>query len=258
MAGYASFFELNLWDILLLFLTGFVPFMISAASLGVIILILFILLAKNIGIKTTIFSLAIVYVTVVFFFFDISSPVNIVNEVMKYYPNVDLYFGKLLPPFIKFMPNEWLSSSLYWLLKGKTALSFGYASLQIFLSILFFGIALLLGSIFYRKTWLLIPSIMTKTRNNKISVKTFTKNTSDNINVTRKDLLLFRREPSQVIHAVILIFMLLLFVSSVSGVQLFSSQSSQLRTIVFLAVYIFNIFLVATLSLRFCFPNSFS
>ena len=254
MAGYASFFHLDIVTIVLLFFTGFIPFMVSAASLGVIILILFLLIAKRIGIRTTVTILAVLYLTAIVFFFNSSSPVGIVNNVMKYYPNVDLYFGQLLPSFLKFMPNEWLSSSMYWLLKGKTSLTIGFSALQIFLAALLFIFALLMGSIFYRKTWLLIPSIMSTNKRKVNSVNTYSKHSPEKISIIKKDILLFRREPSQVIHAVILMFMLMMFVSSVSGVQLFSYQNSQLRAIIFLAVYIFNIFLVATLALRFVFP----
>lgn len=255
MAGYANFYGIDLLDVLLLFIFGFIPFMITAASLGVIILLGFILISKKTGIRFTVTFLTITYAAAVIFFFNLSSPVNLVNEVMKYYPNVDFYFGKILPGFIKYMPNEWLSSALYWMLKGKIILCVQYCLLLFLLAMFLFIAALFLGSIYYGKTWLLLPSIM-NAKKNKTEEKEIISpgKTHNSISVTLKDILLFTREPSQVIHAILLIIMLLLFVSSVSRVHLFTSHSSQLRTIVFLSVYIFNIFLTATLSLRFVFP----
>lgn len=250
MAGYASFYEVSIPGMIAIFIFGFIPFMLSAASLGVIILISIIIFSKKFGVKITFILISSLYLAGVTIFFNNISPVELVNNVMKYYPNVDLYFGNLIPGFIKFLPNEWLSSSLYWMLENNLLLTAGYLTLQICIAFLLLLIMGFLGHYFYKSTWLTLPGLQKENKVTRDKKYEYGKS----IPLPMKDIKIFLREPSQVLHFIVLIFMVLLFVSSVKSVQVVSSQNIQLRTIISLAVYIFNIFLVSTLALRFIFP----
>jgi ABC-2 type transport system permease protein len=65
---------------------------------------------------------------------------------------------------------------------------------------------------------------------------------------------LFFREPSQVIHSIVLLFLIVIFVISVSGMKFVGFGNFYLQTIIYLSVFLFNLFFISTLSLRFIFP----
>src|SRR4030042_945955 len=109
LAGYAVYFGLDIIKTIFIILFNFIPFMLSAASLGVIFLLIIIKIASKYGLKRVLYSLGAGYVLIVFMFFRVTSPVKLANEVMKYYPNIDRYFGELIPEPIKYIPNTWLS-----------------------------------------------------------------------------------------------------------------------------------------------------
>lgn len=256
LLGYADYFNISIITMLAFLLLNIFPFILSAASLGVIVLLLILQFANKIGFRKSLYTLVGLYILSITMFFVNSSPVELVNEVLKYYPNLDLYFGNFLPDFLKFMPNHWLASSLFWLVKGELFFTLSYTVLQICLSTLLLIIAIYLGRKWYYKTWINLSDLKINSKK-KFAQKIIKKDIFvDNLfqSILKKDWFNFLREPSQVIHAVILLFLLLIFISSVSSIPFYGSQNTQVRAIILLSVFIFNIFLVSTLALRFIFP----
>jgi ABC-2 type transport system permease protein len=71
--------------------------------------------------------------------------------------------------------------------------------------------------------------------------------------VIRRDFWVFFREPSQWLHLVLMIVLLMVFLVSISSLQLKLTQPF-LQTISYLVVFLFDGFLIASISLRFVFP----
>ncbi|MBU1098854.1 MAG: hypothetical protein KKA84_00510 [Bacteroidetes bacterium] len=256
LLGYADYFEISLFTMLAFLILNILPFILSAASLGIIVLLLILQLSKYFGLKRVVFSIVGIYAVSILVYFLNSSPMKLVNEVLKHYPNVDLYFGNFLPEFVKYMPNQWLASSLYWLVKGKLSFTISFTVLQLCLSMVLSILALYLGDKWYYSSWISLPDLknkFSKRSKGKIS-KSEVAVHSKNFSILKKEWLTFFREPSQMIHASVLLFLLLIFISSVSNIPFYGSQNTQIRSLILLSVFTFNIFLISTLALRFIFP----
>lgn len=262
IAGYAFYFSLGFESIIILIFFNFLPFIFSAASLGVILLLLLIKLASKIGVKKVIYGLTSAYVLVIFFFFKIQSPVGLAKEIMKYYPftEKDRYLSDLIPPILKLLPNNWLSESTFWITLNKFENALPIILLQIIVSILLCSVAIFLGKRWYFDTWLknvAITSEYLEKRKNKKSVFGFASKSllkPQNESIIKKEFWLFIREVSQVLHLFILLLLISIFMFSVKGIQYIGFGNYHLQTMVYLSVLLFNLLLITTLSLRFVFP----
>ena len=260
LAGYANYFHVNIFTMAFLVLFNFVPFMFSAGSLGVIVLLLIIKAASKIGLRNVIYIIAGSYLIILFAFFNINSPVHLVNEVMRYYPDINRYFGDLIPPVMKFLPNNWLAESSYWIVQGQVSRTIPFFFEQITFSVILFSLAMFLGKKWYLQTWLMSFRIMKK--QNSVSVlKQRHNDENDAVLISpfpdallKKDFRAFLREPSQVIHFSVLMFLIFVFIVSSSGIYYIGIGNYIIQTGIFLSIFLFNILLVATLSLRFVFP----
>ena len=261
LAAYVVYFKLSVGAFLIL-VFNFIPLMFSAASLGVIILLLIIQLASRYGIKKIIYGLISLYFLTVVFFFNLNSPKTLVTTVLKYYPFVskDFYLGDLIPPLIKFLPNNWFAQSAYWLVRGYISFSLEYFLLQLVLSLLLFSAAIYLGHRWYFKTWLLNAKLnadfVSKRKESKsffnFENKSFLKPQTESI--LKRDLLMFIREPSQYIHFFVLLFLIGVFIFSVAGIKFVGLGNYNLQTMIYLSLFLFNLLFISTLSLRFIFP----
>ncbi len=257
IGGYVAYFKLPFLAFLQIVLFQFLPFMLSAAAIGVIILMIVIKLASVINPKVIVYGLIFLYLSTVYFFFSIASPIKLVNEVMRYYPDVDKYFGMLIPGVMNYLPNKWLSNSLYWIISNKA----GYANIffykQILLSVYGLSIMMALGYFWYQSTWLIAIKLRKQKKYNKDSYFAFGRKSifeSSIAMLIKKELHCFFREPSQVIHLLILLFLITIFMFSLKGVYLIGIRDAQLQTIIYLSLFLFSVLLITTLSLRFVFP----
>lgn len=261
LAGYVFYFKLSVLAFFLM-LCNFIPFMLSAGSLGVIILLILIRLIHSYGLKKIIFGLATAYLLSIALFFRTVSPRDLVNTVLRFYPHLDKdgYLSYLLPTSIKLLPNNWLSQSAYWLVRGDYQNSLALTFMQIVLSIVLVSIAIYLGKKWYFKTWLLnlkITADYHSSRKKVIPVFAFENESalkSQTESIIKRDFFLFMREPSQVIHLSVLLFLILVFISSASGIKFVGLGNFYLQTMIYLSLFLFNLLLITTLSLRFIFP----
>ncbi len=259
LLGYCVYFNLSIIQFLFL-LIKFFPFMVSAGSLGGILLIVVILLAKRFGVRKIIYTFGAIYFSLILLFFRINSPRQLVRSVLSYYPTIDkdIYLGDLIPSILKILRNNWLSQTAYWMLKDDYSKVIAYSILQIVLAVILFTISYQLGKKYYFQTWLLNQKLTADLNSKKQNTPPFfnskTRNTTQLKSFFRKDFLTFVREPSQVIHALVLIFLITIFVISVAGIKYIGLGNFYLQTMIYLSIFIFNLLLISTLSLRFIFP----
>jgi ABC-2 type transport system permease protein len=179
---------------------------------------------------------------------------------MEYYPNLDQYFAQLIPPILKFLPNNWLTDSLFWTVLGDYPQAAAFYFYQITVSLVMFFFAAYLGHRLYYKTWLNNINTGNKTKLNiagRRQVVDFEKESSlppQTEVILKREILTFIREPNQVIHLALLLFLIFIFIVSMRGVSLLGTRVIQLQTINYLSVFSFNIFLISTLALRFVYP----
>jgi len=262
LIGYGAYFNLN-WTFypVALFLL-ILPFMFTAGLLGVIILLIILKLSSKIGVRKVLVTISLIYFLSVIAFYFISDPMDLIRKVFDYYPNINQYFGFLENSLIHYLPNYWIADSLYWISANKIerAIPFIYANLVC--SITLFGITLLMAKKWYYQTWLtslnITSELRAKTRSNK---KFFGFNRPSLLDafdesIVKREFWLFFREPSQWVHLIVMIFLITVFISSISGIDaiILKTYNEYLKTVIYLVVVLFNVFLIGSLSLRFVFP----
>jgi ABC-2 type transport system permease protein len=261
IAGYGVYFGLGIDFYFISILFQIIPFMLTAASLGVIALMLVVRLSVAFGLRKVIAILVITYIASLLIFFKLSNPVLLVTQVMAYYPNINQYFGFFDNFLVKFLPNFWLSESFYWISNNNLTKSLPFALLQIICSLFFVLLAIYLSKKWYFKT--LTASGELRLFNNSSKKKklffsfnkySFSKPQTDVL--IKKEFWQFFREPSQWVHLCVLLILLGIFSTSIStiDVKLLNAYNPTIKTVLYLVIYLFNIFLIASLSLRFVFP----
>ena len=263
MFAYCVYFKLDFWFAGFFFFFMLLPFMLIAASLAVILLMILIRIAYKVGLKKVVFGLISAYIAGVIIFFQASNPILIVKQVMSFYPNVDSYFTSVDNPILRFLPNFWIADALYWFSKGKTYNALPYVAWLIITSLIFFFTALYAAKKMYYQNWL--ESFELKLKNTSSNIKTYNSKlilkrtlfTPQLDAILKKEFLQFFREPAQWIHFSIMLLLILIFIISLAGIEsnLFNSYNYALRAIIYITIFSFNLFLIASLSLRFVFPS---
>lgn len=260
--GYANYFKMNLHEVIILFIFNFFPFIISAGSLGVIILLIILKLASKYELRKIIFITTFFYLFLTFIFFKIQSPISLVNTIMKFYPfeNRNKYFTEIIPPIFQYLPNHWLTDSAYWIINNNLQKALPKILYQIVLSLFLFIITLKLGKKYYLTTFYNLSKF--KKQNSLLHelqklLFNFSKNTFNNSiteSIVKRDLLLFVREPSQNMHLILLFTLVVIFTLSINNLHYVGYGNYLLQTIIYLSIMLFNFLLISTVSLRFIFP----
>lgn len=263
LAGYTSYFALPWYLIPFAVLFLILPFMFIAGTLGAITLLVIMRFAATFGLKKVLISIALVYASAIILFYLFSSPVQLVTKVFEYFPNINNYFGFLESPLIKLLPNHWVADALYWIASGKYFAAGWYVYLLVFVSLIFFMLALLIAKNWFYKTWLVFLNLASELSVNKRKIKngvfSFEKKSSlkpIREVLLKRELLMFIREPSQWTHFLVMAFLITIFVLSLSNIDamILNAYNVYLKTLIYLIIYLFNVFLIASMSLRFIFP----
>ncbi|GIK20920.1 MAG: hypothetical protein BroJett005_03340 [Ignavibacteriota bacterium] len=260
--GYGIYFNLD-WYFYPISLIGIIlPFMFTAGSLGAIILLIVLKLSSKIGIKKVLTTIGLIYAASVLSYYFLSSPAETVQKVFEYYPNIDAYFGFLDNNFLKLLPNYWVSDSLFWISNGSYERAFPFMYVNILSSIAMFLIAVFLAHKWYYKTWseysISNSTFRLKSNNKRESIFNLKSSLLNGINesILKREILLFFREPNQWIHLIVMLFLIVIFITSISGIDMtiLNAYNDYFRTAIYIAVTIFNVFLISSISIRFIFP----
>jgi ABC-2 type transport system permease protein len=265
LLGYGVYFKLEWYFYPFALFIVILPFMFSAGSLGAILLLIILRLSGRYGLKKVIGTLGVIYASWIIGFYFLSSPIDLVRKVFAYFHHVNLnqYFGFLENPFIKYMPNSWVADSFYWITQGQFHRAEPLIILNLLFSVMLFGLSMFIAKKWYYKTWLISLELNTFSKlrsspdagifsfNNKSSLKSL-----DEV-MFKREFHLFFREPGQWVHLCVMLFLMGIFISGISGIKILLVENyynDYLKTIIYLVVSLFSIFMVAALSLRFVFP----
>ena len=259
LLGYGVYFNYP-WHFYLLVMFGvLIPFMFLAACLAVIVLLLAMHLASKVNFRILASVIVLLYIGQIYMYFKVTSPVNLVQEVMKYYPYVNLYFGSLDPSIVKILPNYWVSEILYFYVPKNFSAVTGYVMLLVLSTAGAFVFALAVANSMFYSTWITSLSLRSMTvKRNTGRASFFGFGTPSFFSpqtevLLKKEFWQFVREPSQWIHFIVMMALLTIFLSSISSLNI-KLESAELKAVVYLVVFIFNIFLINSIALRFGFP----
>ena len=259
LAGYGSVFEMPLTFYLFAMLGMVIPFMLLAAAVAVIVLLILIRLAAKVSPRRIIIGLLLTYLAAVFFYFQFTNPMQLTEQVMKFYPNVNEYFSQFDPKFAPYLPNHWLADSLYFIVRKDLPAAIPYIAVLLLATVASVLICLLVAHRLYYRTWLLARDLRFQRSPNKaqwFQAFDFQRHSSlrpQTEVLLKKDFWQFFREPSQWLHLLIMVFLVVIFVVSVAGLEA-KMTIPFLLTVTYLVVATFNGFLIASIALRFVFP----
>ena len=263
LLGYGVYFHLSWYFYPFALIVIILPFMFSAGSLGAVILLLILRLAAKFGLRKVIIILGVIYASWIVGFYYISSPIDLVRKVFEYFPNINQYFGFLESPLIKALPNFWVADALYWITQGQFDKALPHIALNLILAAALFSLAMLTAKNWYYKTWITSLELNSDLKiKNTLNVGLFGFEKKSHLNsvdevIIKREFLLFFREPGQLIHLSVMLFLMGIFIISISGIRIIIAENyynDYLKTIIYLVVSLFSIFMVAALSLRFVFP----
>lgn len=257
-AGYGTYFGVPWWFYFQAIFLLFFPFMLLAASLGVVVLLALMKLAESIGTKQLMIIVVLGYIGSVYGYFKTTNPMALVSNVIKYYPNVDQYFGFLEPKFVHYFPSNWFADALYWNLRGNMTEAMSSLLLLVGVSLFVTGGMVVVGKKFFYRTWLISMELQAKSTIEQTAKGLFSllkrPLLGDQISaLVRKEYWYFLREPSQWIHFCVITLLILVFIGSVGGIR-FEFQRPFLDTVSYLVIIIFNAFLISSIALRFVYP----
>ena len=260
LLGYGSYFGMSPWFYLFTFAAVLLPFMLTAGVIAVIVLMILIRVASRVGIRWLLAGIMAVYLSAIYLYFSAVNPVDLVQEVMKHYPDVNAYFGYLDPPFVRYLPNHWVSEFLYWTVSGDPARAGWYLATLFYILASLLVVAWIVARTYYYKSWANATEAGSpgSRRSGFLPVR-FMEFGREGILARpadagiRRDFWVFFREPSQWLHLLLMFVLLLVFLVSISSLELKLTQPF-LQTISYLVVFLFDAFLIASISLRFVFP----
>jgi ABC-2 type transport system permease protein len=259
LAGYGTYFHLPWTFYLYTLLLLFVPFMLLSAALGVIVLLVFMKIARFLGMRILFVGIVLGYIGTLYVYFNLTNPVQLVRSVMNYYPYVDLYFGFLDAPAAKYIPSYWVAESLYWTIRGNYHLAAMNTSVLLVVCATVLTVMVLLAKALYYESWLTSLELHARSEAKSSQSRFFAFSSKplflgNQLSVLmKKEFWQFFREPSQWIHLGIISMLVAVFVVSVSRMTINFTQPF-LQTVSYLVIYIFNAFLISSIALRFVFP----
>ncbi len=261
LLGYGSCFRLPWYYYFFGMFGVFFPYMLIAAMLAVVVLMGLIRVASRIGIRWLLATIVAGYIGAIFLYFHFSNPILIVKEVMKHYPNVNEYFGYLDPPFVRYLPNHWVSEIMYWAVTGNPARGIpDFVMLMVALSCLAI-IVWAMARLYYYRSWTALSDAraMRGSRTGVFRLKMLEFGSPRLISpqadaLLRRDFWLFIREPSQWLHLLLMVLLMAIFVVSLNSLELKMTQPF-LQAVSYTVVFLFDGFLLAAVSLRFVFPS---
>ena len=260
LLGYGSYFSMPWYFYLVTLFVVLLPFMLIAGIIAVIILMVLIKIASQIGVRWLLAGIILLYLSAIYLYFSITNPVHLVQEVMRHYPDVNAYFGYLDPPFARYLPNHWVSEFLYWTMVDDPGRASAYLVTLLLILAGLVVVAVAMAKSYYYRSWLAATDARSQRgsrqtwftlRFMEFGRKGFLREQSDAL--FRRDFWVFFREPSQWLHLMLMLLLLMIFLVSMGSLDLKLNQPF-LQTVSFLVVFLFDGFLIASISLRFVFP----
>lgn len=260
LLGYGSVFDLPWYFYFFTIFLVIIPFMLIAGILAVMVLMMLIRVASKIGVRWLLGLIITAYLGVVYAYFKITNPMQLVSEVMKHYPDVNEYFGYLDPPLVQYLPNHWVTEFLYWTVNGEYARALPFLIILLLTMIGLVMLAGLMAHRYYYKSWLAATDAQamraSKGKGLRLRFMEFGRPTwlkPQTQALIKRDFWLFFREPSQWLHLMLIVLLMVIFVYSVSSLELKLSQPF-MQAVSFLVIFLFDGFLIASITLRFVFP----
>lgn len=261
IAAYGIVRGLVFWQYIFELFCVLTPFVIIPGCIGVAFSMLMYLISKEVRPRTLIISISAIFLLAIVAYFKFGLPGSLAFNVISDWRVLNNYLGSMGATSFAFLPSFWVSETL------RVMSSSGGNSLLIYMVALVTTALLLVNLIFmfaekyYYKSWLASLEYQDggeKKAIHRRPVSAFFKLPgwlpSDFRAVLAKDLKLFVREPAQWAQFTVLLVLLFIYLINL---RYFPTEikDSYWKTIIGFINFAFSGFILATLSVRFVFPN---
>ncbi|MCX7984173.1 MAG: hypothetical protein N3A63_04660 [Bacteroidetes bacterium] len=261
LLGYGSFFGHSWQFYVSTMLFVFLPFMLLAACFAVIILMVVMKVTARFGFRTVMAGLFLLYFVFIFLFFRVMNPIKLVEQIQFTYPHIDEYLAGLSFGFLDYLPNALVARYLYYSALQNFEYAIPYGGVLFSFTVIMVLVLYSIGKKYYYKSWLVSLAIQPSTRplygRKRYQWFDFRRNSvlqQQTEVLLKKEFLLFFREPSQWIHALVMIVLVGIFVISTSQLNL-SLKAPTMQLLTYMSLFAFSGFMVTSLALRFIFPT---
>jgi ABC-2 type transport system permease protein len=260
LLGFWSYFGLSWYLYFAAMFLAFLPFVLIAATMAVVLLTVLILLAYRIGVRWMLVVAGLSYVGGTYTIFTLAQPLKFMEQLLRQHP-VELS-GETGPGhwLFRMFPHDWLAKFLQHASQGSLLAGLPYVgALFITLLLLLWG-ARKFAMRYYYDSWRMAAELRSRTytssRTTLFPLMNFGRPSrlpAQVISLLKRDFWMFVRDPIQRLHLLMMGILIITFVWSLQAVES-PSLLPGTRTAGILILYLFNGFLLASLALRFVFP----
>ncbi|UCC78575.1 MAG: hypothetical protein JSW64_09855 [Candidatus Zixiibacteriota bacterium] len=259
--AYGMVREFNFWHYIYTVFFGLLPFIVIPACLGVAFSIIMFRLSKSISPRLMFLSFGSILFLIIVLYFKFGQPSSLAFNVISDWRVLNRYLGSMGATSFPFLPSFWMSEVLRTISEGEGKSLLAYILALISSMALFLNLVFRLAHYQYYESWL----ASAETRGRKIASKGKTSRSvrffgmpewlpSDFRAVLRKDLKLFIREPAQWAQFTVLLALLAIYLVNLKYFPT-DVRDSYWKTLIGFGNFAFTGFILATLSIRFVFPN---
>ncbi|MCP4584045.1 MAG: hypothetical protein GY839_20730 [candidate division Zixibacteria bacterium] len=249
------------WDYLFEIVFILVPFTIIPACIGVGLTIVMNLLSQRIRPRVIFLTLIIIAVFAAILYLKLGQPSTLAHNVFADWRILNRFLGSLAATSFPFSPSFWISETLK-SLAGEMNRNFGiYMLALISTTTVMLRFVFVLARNFYYQSWqasvglsATAPSKISKSWNLPRFFHLPHWLPNDFRSVLAKDLKLFIREPAQWGQFAVLLVLLIIYLVNLKHFPTNVNEKFW-RTVISFANFAFTGFILATLSVRFVFPN---
>ncbi len=259
--AYGMVREFVLWEYLFEIFCVLIPFVIIPACLGVSLSLLMFLASKYLSPRHMTIMLGSLIVVGIVVYFKIGQPSSLAFNVISDWRVLNRYLSSMGATSFAFLPSFWVSETLRTIASGSRHSLLVYMLALISTTLLFLNATFKFAGKYYYESWLASAGHTGK----HSDVKQVTKRVSrffrlpnwlpsDFKAVLSKDLKLFVREPAQWAQFTVLLVLLVIYLVNLKYFPT-DVEDSYWKTLIGFGNFAFSGFILATLSVRFVFPN---
>lgn len=259
--AYGLVREFAFWEFIFEIFCVLLPFVVLPACIGVAFSILMFLLSRRMRPRTLLITLCSIAVVGVLLYFKIGQPSSLAFNVISDWRVLNRYLGSMGATSFAFLPSFWVSETLRTLATGGRHALVIYMLALISTTLLFVNLVFRFADSYYYRSWLASSETVHGGRSGKVKKKAAGRFfrlpdwlPCDFRAVLSKDLKLFIREPAQWAQFAILLVLLIIYLVNLKYFPT-SIKDSYWKTLVGFGNFAFSGFILATLSVRFVFPN---
>jgi ABC-2 type transport system permease protein len=249
------------WEYLFEFFCILIPFVVIPGCIGVALAMLMFLASRRIRPRTMVAWFAALMILGVTAYFKFGQPASLAFNVISDFRVLNSYLGSMGATSFPFLPNYWVSETLRLLSDGGGKTLLIYILALISTSILALDLVFSLADRYYYPSWLASIEYLGSVPAKKASLRKLPRffrlpawMPPDFKAVLAKDLKLFVREPAQWAQFSVLLVLLIIYLLNLKYFPT-DAKDSFWRTLIGFTNFAFSGFILATLSVRFVFPN---